>query len=506
MKVLQFYTSTGARDAERVSSQDALLCPRHKLLPFQLQREHLASTYISSVTAVNCEGVEDDITEYFYSTKKIITGWTNGSGQGGYVTFNSSEASILTAIENGVSEGYAYTNEFALATGQAIKVNYNLTAPGPVTYPKLYLGKSDSTMHSTGIAMTTGDHTVYIRATSNDAGNTRLKIKTEIGDSITFSCTFPSACYNTIEVQEFTNYDFITYKGTPISEKLDYGVYYLKVSDGTNEWFSEWFKVQNIQPTLLADWDGYTYYAATYNEPIDTIYYAENSSGDAYIKSETFSVTNGEKLIFTYDLGMTSGEIPSVSIYTGATLISNTVTLTPGMHETEFIVTSTSSAAYLSISNTDTSYWSMKEIALYRRFGNYVYVKFTNTNDIQGPKNIMYQYGFTQEVYLDAVMNAPTHEIVETGEEKNGVFYPEKLVDKLVHNIIAYVSRTLFNAMRLLPMHDSIEIIDEVGNVYEPSVGNVRVAMDWTTFDTGTLRIDFNEEGDVWTSNMDNIV
>jgi len=35
-------------------------------------------------------------------------------------------------------------------------------------------------------------------------------------------------------------------------------------------------------------------------------------------------------------------------------------------------------------------------------------------------------------------------------------------------------------------------------------VGNVRVTWDGG-FDTYTLRIDFNEEGDVWTSNMDNI-
>jgi len=117
----------------------------------------------------------------------------------------------------------------------------------------------------------------------------------------------------------------------------------------------------------------------------------------------------------------------------------------------------------------------------------------------------MYQYDFSQEIYLDERLNNPTHEFIETGEEKNGVFQAEKLVDRLIYNIVAYVSRNVFKALRLLPMHDSITITDEVGNEYTPSQGNVRVNQDWGTFDVGTLRIDFNEEGDVWTSNMDNV-
>ena len=63
----------------------------------------------------------------------------------------------------------------------------------------------------------------------------------------------------------------------------------------------------------------------------------------------------------------------------------------------------------------------------------------------------------------------------------------------------------MYNALSLLKHHDTIKILDEVGNEYTPSVGNVDVTIDWNTFDTGSLRIVFNEGGDVWTNSLDNI-
>ena len=85
MKVLPFYTSTGQRDAEKVGSQDALLCPRHKLLPFQIQREHSNSSYITSVKLVDCAGDEKEMLEAFYGSETgFITNWTNGIAPNNY--------------------------------------------------------------------------------------------------------------------------------------------------------------------------------------------------------------------------------------------------------------------------------------------------------------------------------------------------------------------------------------------------------------------------------------
>ena len=69
MKILPFYTSTGQRDAERVTSWDARLCPRQNLLPFQIQRDHVADTYLETLVLVDCDGGETDLhLQYAFST------------------------------------------------------------------------------------------------------------------------------------------------------------------------------------------------------------------------------------------------------------------------------------------------------------------------------------------------------------------------------------------------------------------------------------------------------
>ena len=77
MKILAFYTSTAQRDAERVGSQWALLNPTHKFLPFQIQRDHLAGTYVDSVTLTDCDDNDTDVTDYFFGAEMVLTGWTS---------------------------------------------------------------------------------------------------------------------------------------------------------------------------------------------------------------------------------------------------------------------------------------------------------------------------------------------------------------------------------------------------------------------------------------------
>ena len=86
------------------------------------------------------------------------------------------------------------------------------------------------------------------------------------------------------------------------------------------------------------------------------------------------------------------------------------------------------------------------------------------------------------------------------------MFIAEKIVRKYTRSLVAYVSRSLHSALTLLKLHSTIKILDEKGVEYTPDVGNVDVTMDWNTFDTGSLRIAWNEDGDVWTNSMDDIV
>lgn len=133
-------------------------------------------------------------------------------------------------------------------------------------------------------------------------------------------------------------------------------------------------------------------------------------------------------------------------------------------------------------------------------------LKFSNTNDLG---DILYATGgFEQVHYLNTQLNYPANEIVEVGEEKDGEFIAEKIVTKYMYRISTYVSRALHRCLIRLPQHDTIEITDDVGNVYTPSVGNVQITTDWPSFDVAHVVIQFNDGANTafkWTYGMTNI-
>ena len=100
-------------------------------------------------------------------------------------------------------------------------------------------------------------------------------------------------------------------------------------------------------------------------------------------------------------------------------------------------------------------------------------------------------------------MGTPTHETVTFGEEKDGEFIAEKLVSKFIYSVIAYVSRSLYQCLSRLPLHDTITITDDVGDTFTPAVGNVTVEQpEWIGFETCKLTIKFNNGENsnfVWT-------
>lgn len=344
------------------------------------------------------------------------------------------------------------------------------------------------------------------RGALNSTGFTELRLfNCEGGGGVEYISEFEQT------VNEKTDYDFITYNGEALDTYMDNGVYYLRGFDGNEFYRSEWFDVQDIQPSVLTSWtsDFASFSVSTSGSRIGVDILSATGVGGSIATSNGFNTVVGEIFVLTYDYTNNSDEDITLQITDDSgDGISNTVSVSEGVNTSEFTITlgsvlpSLLEIVQLPVGGA----WSLGRLSLRRKVGDYVHMEYTNTNDIQGKESIFYASGFTQEVYLNAQLNSPAHESIETGEEKNGVFQAEKIVDKLVHSVISYESRNLFKALRLLPMHDSIEILDEVGNVYNPDQGNVRVAMDWTTFDTGTLRIDWNEVGDVWTSNMDNIV
>jgi len=146
--------------------------------------------------------------------------------------------------------------------------------------------------------------------------------------------------------------------------------------------------------------------------------------------------------------------------------------------------------------------------SLRRQFGDYIKMEFSNTDDLRhsGTDDIMYSTGgWKQMVYFDTRLNLPKHEPIEVGQELDGVFIPEQLNSTYIYQVVDYVSRSMYNGMQYLFMHDSIVVTDEVGNEYSPGVGNGRVSIDWSTFDTGTVRIEFNDGSMTWVNDQQNI-
>lgn len=513
MKVLPFYTSTAMRDAERVNSHDALLCPVHKVLPFQIQRDHLTSTYLTEIKLVDCDANETDIFDYFFTGANLITGWTNAPAAFDYDTFNSSGTTILTAIEAGSALAWCYSNEFTLATGDAVVIQYDLTLNSG-DLPNIGLSNSAGSIYSDRIDMVAGAHAVYIKATANSSGNVAITVKNNVTDDTSFACSFAKVAYDDVlTLKEFTSYDFLTYNGEPLSTTLPYGVYYLKIVDSITTWYSDWFNVQNIQPQLLTSWVSNTYSSFVVSTGINAgvdILSATGAASDI-ARSNNFTSHTDEIFALNYDFASTGGANVRVFLSdpsVGGTY-SNFFTLEDGLNSGELtMIGSPSGSSYLRITELSPGgiEWSLTSLSLRRKAGDYVHLEFTNARDFNnGDESIYYVGGFTQQAYLRAYLNLPSHETIETGDDKNGEFVAEKIVRKYTRSIVSRETRAMYNALSLLKLHDDVKILDEVGIEYTPQIGNIDVSIDWDTFDTGSLRIAFNEDGNVWTNSMDNI-
>ena len=518
MKVLQFYTATGMRDAEKVGSWDALLTPNWKFLPFQIQRSHLADTYLTAATIVDCSGTDWDVFGAFRGAEDLVTDWENGPHPTySFTTFADSGGNILTAIESSSDNSFCYSDAFSLATGEAIVVSYNLTLNSG-SLPNIYLGEfTGPSLFSAKQTAAAGGDIIQLTATGNTSGDVRLMLENEAGNDTSFACSFTYVKRTTLKIVEKTSYDFITYNGEPFSEEiqenpaapkysiLPYGVYYLKLSDGRTDWFSEWFSVENIQPQLITGWSTETYDTFTLSGV--NITSAINLAGGAIARTNSFKIRVDEIFVFTYDLTLNSGESPTVRLLIDGKVRSNNVTLSLGLNEAELTSFGFSESALLDMVNTSASNYSLGSVSLRRKSGEYVHLEFTNARDFNNTdESIYYVGGWTQQAYLRAYENVPSHEIIEEGGNKNGVFVPEKMVSKYTRSVVSYESRSMYNAIRLLPLHGTIKILTEDGVEYTPAAGNVEVPrIDWNTFDTGTLRILWNETGQQWTNSMDNI-
>jgi len=522
--MLRFYNSTTKRDYNRFDSEEILSMPRQKFVPFQIKRSTATDDYVQSVNLVNQAGTSTDISAYFETSNELLTGWTNFTGPNDYDTFNVSATTISTAIEaSDANIAYGYSNEldFTGKSGDVFYLQSTLTVNSGIA-PDVYLASTAvvGVAVSNIVTLSSGVNKITLKLTSATA-IMRLIVRTNANNAASFACTF--SLKGSVRPHPIAKTDdYLPYFGGSLSTLLPLGVYSLKVSDNLNDYYSDWFCVSDIQPTLTIAWTTKTppngFNTLTYNATTHELVGVESGAEDPAVGYSTtiFTVVQGEEIYVSGCLKMTSGATPDMYIFDAAdayTAISNTETLDDGDNLLKFTITK-GGTARVRIETAGNSSFSLIPIQVYRAYGDYVRITWENTNDIRdiaSKADLLFSSGLTQEIFLDTYLNTPIHESNEIGQEKDGTFIAEKMTATPRQRIVAYVPRSTYEGLIPMPLCDTITVWDEVGNKYlvggaaDQATGNLEVNFDFTNFEIGTLEILFSESSYYWTENIDNV-
>ena len=424
-------------------------------------------------------------------TSSLLSGraWTNA----GYDTFTTSDTAITSAIELGAAAGGRLISlgDIKLEAGDYIIYVPNVTINSGEA-PSFRL--SNGTWHASGYEqVSAGDNT--LRVTVAVGGGT---------DDIVYNG------YVQVINSAAANWSCGPVNVYKVSDLLPKGTYSLKLSDGTNTWYSEWFCIEDVYENGISviNVSGSSYETLATSGP--KIISAINSAGTGQVLSDSIgSVKNGEEIIVITFLTLNSGELPSVRLW-GTDVISNIESFAEGVNAITLTATQASDSVKILVKSDNASNFSTSEIWVRRQYDSrFIKIEFSNTTDLRGERSdnetILYQNSFSQQCWLKTILNTPSQKRVDVGDEKDGVFISEKISTQYLYRIVDYINRSLFEALIKLPQHDTITITDEAGNEYSPNVGNINVSIEWDTFDTGTLIIEFNDGSFVWTENLTNL-
>ena len=338
------------------------------------------------------------------------------------------------------------------------------------------------------------------KTTETPGAVTRIDLVNSSGTLTNITTYFPTLSDDYV----LTASTYYKYDGDTLNYLLPYGAYYLKITHANGYYYySEWFVVADVYPKVATSFTNNTY--ETFSASGTAITCVETGiQGDA--RSNVITVRKGEILRVIFYLTLNSGQAPFVEIYSPSLgVISSQEQSSAGLYIVNLTATSYATDAVIDVYNTLASNYVTSEIYIIRSYSaNYIKIAFNDTHDLG---DIVYQDGFTQELYLNNQLNTPQHEPVMVGDEKDGIFIAEKIVTKFKFRIVTYVGPVLYRSLIRLPQHDTITITDEVGFTYSPQAGNLQVnPINWNQFDYGTLEIIFNDNSEfIWTSEANNL-
>ena len=284
---LPFYDSTDKQSWNRErcegSRRFCIYTDKDHLPPFQIRRTHSGNTPIESVYIVDGDGNETDITSYFTTGSDQINGSRVTSTYDFYATASVSDS--IGRAQKTTTGSTQYVNfhnnasDLSVTDGKQYYVGFPGTFGeyGSSTYPlpDVFLGTTDSSNISNVIVPSDGSKHIVLIATLSSVV-AKLFFRSDSADHADFTTNQDSGTSEseiqlytmTIDIKEFTSYDYIYYEGDTLASSLTPGEYYIKLNDSANTWYSERFCVCNdVDERIVLEWG--------HSNDIDDIYYAD---------------------------------------------------------------------------------------------------------------------------------------------------------------------------------------------------------------------------------------
>ena len=508
---LPVYDSLSKQDYRRTRNQLPVHCPRWRLPAMQWNVETDDPGCLCSIRLVDLADNEIEILSSNFLNGERQFNFDHGNvTNAGYDTFADASAFGFTAIKTTAPDvDYVFTDAFAVTKGDSFLVRTELTLNSG-TAPQMFIVDTGGTEISNIVRLETGipypatDYYFYVLTVTATDATARLRFRntaTELTNyyvEFAISDTCAPAIFSDLTDKYFQYKGGITAGYAGSISYLPLGNYYLKMTTVKNYvYYSEIFAVTDIYPNLITKWENYNYdvgFVSTGTQITSAI----NTAGDGLAYSDGFSVIAGENIKVIFFLTLTSGTLPVIRLANDAySIIYDTEAVVIGLNVITLTATITGNVLiYFSNSATNVDF-STSEILVMREYSaTHIKINFDNTKDLG---DILYQDGFSQTLWLPTQLAPPQSEQIDIGEEKNGIFIAEKIVNKFKFKIFTTMGRELYRAVVRIPLHDDIDIIDEVGNTYSPAVGNIWVnALNWPGFDYVQVEILFNDNNEIY--------
>jgi hypothetical protein len=252
---LPFYDSPDKTDRVRTASRLPFSCPRHQLLPFQINVGTDNPGEIQRVDLLDCKNVATDITSYF-NGGTLITSWTNA----GYDTFTTAGDDISALVKTTAGDAdYGYSNLFPVVSGELIRIIYSGTITSG-TSPKIVLVNNAGADISNIATLAAGINYIILRATAT-ATEARVRVRNAITEVFNGALTIASSTKTSLPVlYTALSNDYFQYKGQQLFTPLPRGQWKIKLTTVNGYvYYSENIAVSDIYANQISGWTNSNY-------------------------------------------------------------------------------------------------------------------------------------------------------------------------------------------------------------------------------------------------------